>query len=36
MVSTAFSVYASKGAVNYPLGFALFIGCLIGSTLGAH
>lgn len=36
MTTSAASVFSLKGAINYPLGLALFFGCLCGSYLGAH
>ena len=36
MTVTAATVFALNDAVDFRLGAAMFIGCLIGSYLGAH
>ena len=36
MVTMAALVFASKGAINYPMAGAMFLGCAIGSYFGAH
>jgi uncharacterized membrane protein YfcA len=36
MTTTAATVFASKGAINYPMAGAMFLGCAIGSYFGAH
>ena len=36
MTTTAAAVFASKGAINYPVAGAMFLGCAIGSYFGAH
>ena len=36
MTVTAATVFALNDAVDYRLGLAMFVGCLIGSYLGAH
>ena len=36
MTVSAAVVFFLKGAINFPLGLALFLGCLCGSYLGAH
>jgi uncharacterized membrane protein YfcA len=36
MTTSAAAVFLYKGAVNFPLGLALFSGCLCGAYLGAH
>jgi uncharacterized membrane protein YfcA len=36
MTLTAAVVFATKGALHYAIGTSMFIGCCIGSFLGAH
>ncbi|MDI7258576.1 MAG: sulfite exporter TauE/SafE family protein [Thermodesulfobacteriota bacterium] len=36
MTTTAALVFASKGAIHYPMAAAMFSGCAIGSYFGAH
>ena len=36
MTTSAAVVFAIKGAINYPLAIALFVGTLCGSYMGAH
>ena len=36
MTGMAAVVFAYKGAVDYPLGIAIFCGCCIGSVIGIH
>ncbi len=36
MTSVAALVFALHGAINYPFAAALFVGCFLGSYLGAH
>ena len=36
MVTMAALVFASKGAINYPMAGAMFLGCAIGSYIGVH
>jgi hypothetical protein len=36
MTTMAAVVFASKGAVDYPMAAAMFLGCAIGSYIGAH
>ncbi|NWF93867.1 MAG: sulfite exporter TauE/SafE family protein [Syntrophaceae bacterium] len=36
MTTVAAAVFASKGAIDYPLAAAMFLGCGIGSYFGAH
>jgi uncharacterized protein len=36
LTSMAAAVYASKGAIHYPMAIALFSGSCVGSSIGAH
>jgi uncharacterized membrane protein YfcA len=36
MTTMAAIVFASKGAIHYPMAIAMFLGCSIGSYTGAH
>jgi hypothetical protein len=36
MTTMAAAVFASKGAIDYPMAAAMFLGCAIGSYIGAH
>ena len=36
MTTMAAVVFASKGAIDYPMAAAMFLGCAIGSYIGAH
>ena len=36
MTTVAAAVFASKGAIDYPMAAAMFLGCAIGSYIGAH
>ena len=36
LTTTAAVVFATKGAIHYPLAVAMFFGCAIGSYFGAH
>ena len=36
MTTMAATVFASKGAIHYPMAGAMFLGCAIGSYFGAH
>ncbi len=36
MTTMAALVFAGKGAIDYPMAAAMFLGCAIGSYIGAH
>ncbi|MFH1488158.1 MAG: TSUP family transporter, partial [Pseudomonadota bacterium] len=36
MTTSASIVFFMKGSIHFPLGIAMFSGCLCGSYLGAH
>jgi uncharacterized membrane protein YfcA len=36
MTTMAAVVFARKGAIDYPMAIAMFLGCAIGSYIGAH
>jgi uncharacterized membrane protein YfcA len=36
MTTMAAAVFAGKGTIDYPMAAAMFLGCAIGSYLGAH
>jgi uncharacterized membrane protein YfcA len=36
MTTMAAFVFARKGAIDYPMAIAMFLGCAIGSYIGAH
>jgi uncharacterized membrane protein YfcA len=36
MTTMAAVVFASKGAIDYPMAAAMFLGCAVGSYIGAH
>ena len=36
MTTMAAAVFAGKGAIDYPMAAAMFLGCAVGSYIGAH